>query len=443
MAGVSGVRGVVGLGLTPEVVVRYAGSFAGLLGAGPVVFGQDSRPSGPVYRHAVLAALLGAGRDVLELGIVPTPTVQLEVERHHAAGGLALTASHNPVEWNALKFVGPDGTFLDPAQAARLLARAADPAPAARWDALGRVRRVGDAVEHHVERILALSEVDADAVRAARPRVVLDAVHGAGGAIGRLLLERLGCDVTVLFEAPTGLFPREPEPTAEHLGVLAAEVKRQGADLGLAFDPDVDRLSLVDETGLPLGEESTLPLAADHVLSVRPGPVVTNLSTSARLDAVAARHGQVVHRTPVGEANVVAGIRETRARVGGEGNGGFILPDLHLGRDAPAGAAVVLSGLVRRGIALSRWAASLPALAMVKRRAPREGEIDWARVEGRLLALLPGGTVDRRDGLRVTAPGEWVHLRTSGTEPILRAIAEAGDPGRAGILAEAALDAAR
>jgi len=287
-----------------------------------------------------------------------------------------------------------------------------------------------------VESILVLDEVDADAVRGARLRVVLDAVHGAGGEVGRLLLERLGCDASILYGEPTGLFPRPPEPLPAHLGALAAEVKRQGADLGLAFDPDVDRLALVDETGRPPGEECTLALAADHVLSLRPGPVVTNLSTSARLDAVAARHGQDLIRTPVGEANVVAGILESGARIGGEGNGGVILPACHLGRDAPMAAALVLSGLAARGGSLGGWLGTLPDLAMVKTRIPLREEPDWPRVEEALGKALPGGILDRRDGLRMVKGEEWVHLRKSGTEPIVRVIAEAAGPERAEELAE-------
>ncbi len=441
MTGVSGVRGVVGESLTAEILLRYAAAFAATLGSGPVVFGRDSRPSGPALRHAVLAGLLGAGRDVLELGIVPTPTVQLEVERHHAAGGIALTASHNPVEWNALKFVGPSGRFLGPKEAAAFLASVDRPLPAVRWDALGTRTDVPDAVRHHVDLILELPEVDAERVAKARPRVVLDAVHGAGGAAGRMLLERLGCDVTVLFEEPTGRFPRPPEPLAENLTALAAEVKRLGADLGLAFDPDVDRLSLVDEHGTAVGEECTLALAADHVLSIRPGPVVTNLSTSARLEAVAARHGQTVTRTPVGEANVVEGIVARDARIGGEGNGGVILPALHLGRDAPVGAALVLTGLVTRGTTLSGWVATLPRLHMVKARIDLTREPDWEAAEAAVRALLPGAGADRRDGLRLSEASEWVHLRKSGTEPIIRLIAEAATPERAGELVQAAKNA--
>ncbi len=438
MAGVSGVRGVVGDGLTPEVILRYAAAFAGFLGEGPIVFGRDSRPTGEVYRHAVLAALQGAGRDVFDIGIVPTPTVQMEVERRGAAGGLALTASHNPVQWNALKFVGPSGQFLAPDQAAAFLASVDGPLPAATWDALGALHPVHDALQHHVDLILNLDEVDEREVAKAKPRVVLDAVHGAGGAIGRALLERLGCDVTVLYEEPTGLFPREPEPLAANLTALADAVRTQGADIGFAFDPDVDRLSLVDETGFAIGEECTLALAADHVLSIRPGSVVTNLSTSARLEAVAKRHDQKVYRTPVGEANVVAGIREHEARIGGEGNGGVILPALHLGRDAPCGVALILAGLARRGGTLSQWAGTLPPLCMVKAKVELTTEPDWERAEALLVEAVGGGEVDRRDGLRVSGPRGWVHLRKSGTEPIIRAIAEAPSEDQANALVAAA-----
>jgi phosphomannomutase len=438
MAGVSGVRGVVGEGLTPEVLLRYSAVFASTLGPGPVVLGRDSRPTGEALRHAVLAGLLGAGRTVLDVGIVPTPTVQLEVERHRAAGGIALTASHNPVEWNALKFVGPAGRFLSPAEAAAFLARVGDPPGWSRWDGVGSLRPVHDAIEHHVERILELDEVRPLREGKPRLRVIVDAVHGAGGAVARLLLERLGLDPTVLFEEPTGLFPRPPEPLAENLGILAGEVRRQGADLGMAFDPDVDRLSLVDETGRALGEECTLALAADHVLSVKPGPVVTNLSTSARLDAVAARHGATVIRTPVGEANVVEGIIEAGARIGGEGNGGVILPALHLGRDAPAALALVLAGMAAGKTSLGAWAATLPDLHMVKVKLPLAGEPDWDAVKRAMLGVIPEGREDRRDGLWMGGKGEWVHLRKSGTEPILRVIAEGATPERAAALAEAA-----
>ena len=233
--------------------------------------------------------------------------------------------------------------------------------------------------------------------------------------------------------------PLPPEPLAENLDILAETVRRQGADIGMAFDPDVDRLSLVDERGVAIGEECTLALAADHVLSVHPGPVVTNLSTSARLDAVASAHGQKVLRTPVGEANVVEGILEARARIGGEGNGGVILPALHLGRDAPVGLALILTGLATRRLALSQWAGELPALVMLKEKVELSAEPRWEAAEASVGRLLENPEIDRRDGLRLARGTEWVHLRKSGTEPIIRVIAEAPSRERA----EALLGAAR
>lgn len=438
MAGVSGVRGVVGDGLDPEVLLRYASAFATSLGPGPIVFGGDSRPSGPALRHAVLAALLGMGRDVLDIGIVPTPTVQLSVERFHAAGGIALTASHNPVQWNALKFVGPDGCFLAPETAKKFLDSVDEPKAWVRWDGLGKHELVSDALQNHKQLVLDLDEVDVDAIRARKLKVVLDAVHGAGGAIGRMLLEALGTDFEIMYEEPTGQFPRIPEPVAENLTALAARVKETGADLGMAFDPDVDRLSLVDENGVAIGEEFTLALCADHVLSVKPGPVVTNLSTSARMEAVAKRHNQEVTRTPVGEAHVVKGITDRQARIGGEGNGGVILPALHLGRDAPGGLALVLAGLVSRGETLSAWAGSLPPLEMVKTKLDLTAGFDLDKAATAISKLLPNNEIDKRDGIRVTGPEGWVHLRKSGTEPIIRIIAESGSREFSEALIEAA-----
>ena len=438
MLGVSGIRGIVGEGLTPSVLVQVTGAFAGFLGTGPIVLGRDSRPTGDALREIVIGTLRGSGRDVIDIGIVPTPTVQLEVERHHAAGGLALTASHNPIEWNALKFVGPDGRFLSPDEARRFLSRAFEPVAWPSWDKFGALSIVTDAVSHHVDRILDLPEVNRAGVAKARLRVVVDAVHGAGGPIARRLLESLGADATYLYEETTGHFPREPEPRAENLGELGREVKRVGADLGVAFDPDVDRMSLVDETGRAMGEECTLPLVADHVLGIQPGAVVTNLSTSARLEAVAGRHRVTVTRTPVGEANVVQGILDTGARVGGEGNGGVILPRLHLGRDAPLAMALLLSGLAARGGSLAGWGKTLPELFMVKEKLEIGGDPDWERLRDDMLGVWGAAREDRRDGLWMAGDGEWVHVRKSGTEPVVRVIAEAGTEARALTLVQAA-----
>jgi len=447
MISVSGIRGIVGESLTPVVVADYAAKFATWLPPGPIVFGRDSRPSGPALRHAILGALTGVGREVIELGIVPTPTVQVEVESRHAAGGIALTASHNPIEWNALKLIGGDGRFLSPAAGRRFLDAAAGMTPDwKRWDELGQVTTALDPLARHLELILGLDFLDLAAIRAKRFHVVLEAVHGAGGAMGRRLLSALGCRFDILFEEPTGYFPRVAEPLAENLGILCAHVAGpagggEAYDVGFAFDPDVDRLSLVDETGRALGEEFTLALAARFVLERQPGPAVTNLSTSAMIDAVADRLGRKVLRTPVGEANVVLEMAASGAAIGGEGNGGVILPAVHLGRDAPVGVALILGLLAATGKKLSELAAEMPIMAMVKARRELTTSPDLSLLVAPLTAALPGGILDERDGLKVARPGEWIHVRKSGTEPIVRVIAEAGTLARANELKDLVLDA--
>jgi len=443
MISVSGIRGIVGESLTPFVVADFAAKLATWLPPGPMVFGRDSRPSGPALRHAILGALTGVGRDVIDLGIVPTPTVQVEVESRRAAGGIALTASHNPVEWNALKLIGGDGRFLSPTAGRRFLDAAVGMTPAWQpWDRLGKVMVAEDPLARHLELILGLDFLDVPAIRARRFRVALEAVHGAGGAIGRRLLEALGCRFDILFEEPTGFFPRVAEPLAENLGILCAHVAADNKyDVGFAFDPDVDRLSLVDETGRALGEEFTLALATRFVLSRMPGSAVTNLSTSAMIEAVAARVGRTVVRTPVGEANVVEEMAASGAVIGGEGNGGVILPAVHLGRDAPVGVALILGLMAATGKKLSELAAELPAMAMVKAKRELSAPPDLSRLIKPLTAALPGGILDERDGLRMARPGEWIHVRKSGTEPIVRVIVEAESETRANELVNLALDA--
>lgn len=444
MISVSGIRGIVGAGLTPEVVTHYAASFASWLGPGPIVFGRDSRPSGPALRHAVLAGLLGAGREVHEIGVVPTPTVQMQVEHRRAAGGLALTASHNPIEWNALKLIGPTGRFLTRAEGESFLPRARDGAPTwAGWSGLGTIIDIPDPLRLHLDAILALPYLDRPAIRKRSFRVALDAVHGAGGEIGRRLLTELGCAADILFEEPTGLFPRPAEPLGENLGILSTHVARGGYDVGFAFDPDVDRLSLVDETGVALGEECTLALCARFVLERQPGPFVTNLSTSAMAEAVARGLGREVHRTPVGEANVVEEIDRSGAPIGGEGNGGVILPAVHLGRDAPVGVALILGLMAATGRTLSDLKRDLPALSMVKDKAEFDTVPPLGPVGEALQKAWPGATLDERDGIRLARDQEWVHVRRSGTEPIVRVIAEAATQERARELKDAALAALR
>ena len=433
MVSVSGVRGRVGEALTPEVVATFAAGFGSwaMAGAGRgakrprVVVGRDSRVSGPMFHRAVVAALQSVGCDIIDVGIAPTPTIQLAVESLHAAGGLAITASHNPIEWNALKFIAPSGLFLSAEEGAAMRAAMERGVARANWDQLGEVEVDREAVARHIDRILELPYIDVEAIRARRLHVALDCVRGAGGVIMPTLLERLGCRTTAINLEPDGRFPRPPEPIAANLGALEALVRSSGADVGFAVDPDVDRLALVDETGRAIGEDYTLALATAAVLTRRPGPVVTNLSTSRLIDDVAADANVKVLRSAVGEVNVALRMRAERAPVGGEGNGGVIVSALHLGRDAPAGAALVLQLLTDAGGAtLSAVVGRWPRYAIVKDKLERPaGSLE--RAYEALKQAFPGAGVDTQDGLRLAWADSWLHVRPSGTEPIVRVIAEA------------------
>jgi phosphomannomutase len=428
MVSVSGVRGRVGEALTPEIVGRFAAGFGAWSlarsSSREVVVGRDSRVSGPMFLHAVTAALHSVGARLIDVGMAPTPTVQLEVERRHAAGGLAITASHNPIEWNALKFIGPSGLFLDAREGASMRSFVDRGFPRAAWDQLGSTETDSHATARHIERILELPFLDLPAIRARRLTVALDTCRGAGAVIMPVLLERLGCEVVAINLTPDGRFHRPPEPVADNLKELEELVRSSGADVGLATDPDVDRLALVDETGRAIGEDYTLALACRVVLRRQRGPVVINLSTSRVVEDVAAEFGSSVLRAPVGEVNVAVRMRDEGAVVGGEGNGGVILPALHLGRDAPLAAALTLQLLIDAGIPLSAIVAQYPQYSIVKDKLDRPGGTLETVYEA-LRADFPDAVVDTQDGLRLTWPDRWVHLRPSGTEPIVRVIAEA------------------
>src|SRR5437773_3483577 len=399
MISVSGVRGLVGTDLTPELVARWAAAF-GVWGKGNggrgkrktrIVLGRDARTSGPMFAAAAAAGLLSVGCDVIDVGLVATPTVQLAVEHHRAAGGIILTASHNPIEWNALKFVGPDGIFLDTVAGARVreLAAAAS-LPRAIYHAIGGVEADAEAIARHLAAVLALRAVDVKGIRRRRFRVALDTVRGAGGAVMPELLERLGCRVTAINVETDGLFPRPPEPVPENLKALGALVHRKQADIGIAVDPDVDRLAIVDEQGRAIGEDYTLAFAVRAVLGRRadgraggrrtkrpvrpsghPPVVVCNLSTSLVVEDAGRACGAEVVRAPVGEVHVARKIIELKAPIGGEGNGGVIYPALHAGRDAPVAAALVLALVAREGRTVSELVAAAPRYAIVKAKLER------------------------------------------------------------------------
>jgi phosphomannomutase len=436
MVSVSGVRGRVGAGLTPEVVARFASAFGAYIressawpaGQRPrIVLARDSRTSGPMFARVVAGALQSVGCDVVEIGLAPTPTALFTIRALDAAGAIVVTASHNPVEWNALKLASGAGMFLDADEAPLMHAFVTDRVIArAPWDGLGEVIRDENAVDRHLEAVLGNPYIDRAELRARRFRVVLDCINGAGTVLLPRLLEELGCEVIGLNMEPTGRFGREPEPVAQNLGELERAVQEHGADIGLATDPDADRLALVSDTGRAIGEDFTLALAAAQVLQRRKGPVVTNLSTSRVLQDVTDAAGVVLHRAPVGEINVARAMQRHGAVVGGEGNGGVILPDIQLTRDAAVAAALVLQLMAEDGRPLSRIIADHVAYTIVKDKLPRDaGSLDVAfdALEERLGAAL----ADRQDGLRLDWPDErrWLHLRASGTEPILRIIAEA------------------
>ena len=430
MISVSGMRGHVGSDLTPELVARHAaalGAWAVAAGRPSVVLGRDSRTSGVMFSHAAIAGLMSVGATVIDVGMVPTPTVQMAVEHQRAGAGLILTASHNPIEWNALKFVGPDGIFLDAEAGAAVRALAERGPDRTGWDGLGQLVPDPDAVTRHLDAILALPMIDSELIRTRRFRVALDTVHGAGGACVPQFLERLGCQVFGINLETDGRFPRAPEPVPENLGDLARIVREHEADIGMAVDPDVDRLALVDEQGRAIGEDYTLALAVRAIMASTPSEarrkVVVNLSTSLVVDDAARESGAEVIRAPVGEANVARAIRDEGALIGGEGNGGVMLPALHIGRDAPLGMALILQYLAQSGRTVSALVSAAPRYTIVKAKAPRGA--DLRTLYRSLRTRWPEAAADDRDGLRLAWSDRWLHVRPSGTEPIIRFIAEA------------------
>lgn len=444
MISVSGMRGIVGKDLTPELVARHAaalGAWARDRGAPRVVLGRDARTSGPMFARAATAGLMSVGCDVIDVGMAPTPTVQLAVEHHHAGAGLILTASHNPIEWNALKLVGPDGIFLDGESGARVRALAEAGPPRMGWDGVGEVREDREAIARHIQLVLGLPQINLAAIRERGFHVALDCVRGAGGTTMPALLEELGCRVSAINLETDGKFPRPPEPLPENLGDLARLVRETRADIGFAVDPDVDRLAVVDENANPIGEDYTLAFAVRAVLGdlVTNGRndtcnVVANLSTSLVVENAATESGGRFLRAPVGEANVARVILESNAVIGGEGNGGVILPSLHVGRDAPVGVALILHLLARTASTVSALVKAAPRYTIVKGKGPRGKDLQ--PIYQALRSRFPEAQADDRDGLRLAWPDRWVHLRPSGTEPIIRFIAEAPSREEANRLVE-------
>ncbi|MFL6208638.1 MAG: phosphoglucosamine mutase [Pyrinomonadaceae bacterium] len=426
---ISGVRGVIGDSLSPTLLTRFAQAFGTYVGSGTIVIGRDPRTSGEMVKQAVVAGLLSSGCRVVDVGMCPVPTVQLMVRRHGAHGGIAITASHNPPEWNALKFIGPDGLFLGAGSAHEML----DIYHQGEYTKVSgaemrAVEHEEGATDHHVEAIIGALGPLPQGPR--RLRVVLDACNGAGSIVGPKLLAALGAEVVAINDQPNGLFPRPAEPVPENLAALCAAVIEHKADIGFAQDMDADRLAIVSESGEPIGEDYTLVLATLHVLSQERGPVVANLSTTRALEAVAARFDCVLHQTKIGEANVTEVMQRVGAVIGGEGNGGVIYPRINFARDSLVGMALTLHLLAATGQTVSQILATLPRYRMIKEKLVCPSD-----KVGAVLRMLRRDyaehQLDTRDGVKVIFPDGWLLVRGSNTEPIIRLVAEAEDEHRA------------
>jgi phosphomannomutase len=420
---VSGIRGIVGESLTPAAALAFASALGGHCGGGKMVVSRDGRPSGSMLRHAVLAGLTAAGCEVHDIGIAPTPTVGLAVRHLGAAGGIQITARHNPAPWNGLKLFGPDGRVLSAVEGCKVQERFENgEGRRVPWNALGTVHDFHEAEKVHCDRILEL--IDVPRIRAAGLRAFLDANGGAGGPLGRRLLQELQVETTCRGGDADGNFLHEPEPTAENLREICPLIVKHKADIGFALDPDSDRLALIDETGRYIGEELTLAVAVAFRLQQQRGPIVVNMSTSRVSEDIAAKHGCTCHRAAVGEANVADKMLEIGAVLGGEGNGGVLDPRVGLVRDPFIGMGLVLNLMAQTGRKLSELAAELPVYHIVKDKytLPRER---LPQLYESVVQRWPEAAVNRLDGLRLDWADRWLHVRPSNTEPIVRVIAEA------------------
>ncbi|MEX0677124.1 MAG: phosphoglucosamine mutase [Pirellulales bacterium] len=420
---VSGLRGVVGDSLTPDIAVRYACAFEGELGEGSIVITRDGRESGPLLAAALCDGLTAAGRDVVDAGVAATPTTGVLVRQFGAAGGIQISASHNPPQYNGLKLFSALGRVLPEAAGAKVIARYRSDQPrSVPHNKVGAVRSCDDTIGHHLSLVAAT--VDVKRIRGRRFQVLLDSNHGAGSLLGRKLLAELGCTVTLLGEQPDGQFEHPPEPTAENLAGVLPAVAAAGCDVGFCQDPDADRLAVIDGTGRYLGEEYTLAICLEHRLRAERGPIVTNCSTSRMAQDVAEKYNVPFFRSAVGEANVVDAMLKHGAILGGEGNGGVIDPRVGLVRDSFVGMALILDAMALRQLPVGQLADELPRYEIVKTKIslpPDRVCAALAAVERR----FDDARVDRLDGLRLDWPGKWLLVRASNTEPIVRAVAEA------------------
>ena len=443
---ISGIRGTIGgaqgENLTPIDAVMYGAAYGTWVKqqhqkeSYRVVVGRDARISGSMIQQLVINTLVGLGIDVINLDLSTTPTVEMAVMMEHADGGIILTASHNPKQWNALKLLNNKGEFLDAAAGQEIL----DIAEGGNMlfadvDSLGTISRNDAYIDLHIDEILALDLVNVKAIKAANFKVVVDAVNSTGGIAIPLLLEALGVQPVKLFCTPNGEFPHNPEPLKEHLGDLMQEVVSQGADFGIVVDPDVDRLAFVDEKGEMFGEEYTLVAVADYVLANTPGNTVSNMSSSRALRDITNKHNGSYKASAVGEVNVVQTMKDTNAVIGGEGNGGIIYPVLHYGRDSLVGVALFLSHLAEQKMTVSSLRESYPSYFMSKQKIALTPQIDVDAILEQMATIYKAEEITTIDGVKIDFESNWVHLRKSNTEPIIRIYTEAASQHQADTLA--------
>ena len=427
MISVSGIRGVFGTDLTPENLARFTAAYGTWLKGGTVVLGRDSRVTGQICEDIVASTLASVGCNVIKVGIVPTPTVAMGVLRHNADGGIIISASHNPAQWNALKLLNGTSEFMTADEGKEMITIADSGKFAYKmYDEIGTISEDNDLLDYHIEEILKLEYINPETIRSANLSVAVDAVNGAGSVGVPLLLEKLGVETFhTIHCTPNGLFPHNPEPLPEHLTEICDLVKKSGADIGVVTDPDADRLALVDNTGTLFGEEYTQATVFDFILGKKSGDSATNLSSSRVADDITEKYGGKCHRSAVGEINVVKKMQQVDAVVGGEGSGGIIVPDLHYGRDALVGIACVLQHLAERTVSSSELRASYPDYYMSKSKIQLD---ELGKEADEVLEIVKKHYADLNpntiDGVKIDFEEGWVHLRKSNTEPIIRIYTE-------------------
>ena len=424
MVSISGIRGIIGGGLEPQVLVKYSSAYADFIGKGKIIIGRDARISGEMVKSIVVGTLLAKGLDVVDIGICPTPTVQYMVKILKAQGGIAISASHNPNEWNALKLLNITGQFMTPDENKTMLGNLeATQGNYSSWDKLGKLTYYEEGLKKHMEDVIKMPFIELEKIRKKKFRVLVDCVNGAGVYVIPDLLRKFGCEVIELNCERTGIFPRLPEPIPENLTATMKAVIDSKVDLGIVVDPDVDRLVLITEDGKSFSEENTITQVVKFVLTKKPGNVVVNLSTTRAVEDVANALGGQVFRSAVGEANVVLKMKETNAIIGGEGSGGVIFPALHYGRDALVGIALTLQHLTETNQSLLELKKNLPQYFIAKKKIDlRKNNPD--EIVAKLKVKYSKEKINTDDGLRIDFEDHWVHFRKSNTEPIIRIITE-------------------